>query len=159
MEKGWNSIRDRVNKLVKAHIEFNEKSKSGSGRAESYSVKIKLLDELLELKEAGSAEKDLKKEALEKLEQAGNDIRKKAMQNRRSSAKEEEKDGEKEKPQQPLQKRRKNISDVMGEWLSGKLEIEKARLEDEAKFKMAELELKRKELELQEMKLRQGQYN
>ena len=81
------------------------------------------------------------------------------MQNRRSSAKEEEKDSEKEKPQQPPQKRRKNISDVMGEWLSGTLEIEKARLEDEAKFKMAELELKRKELELQELKFRQGQYN
>jgi hypothetical protein len=47
------------NKLVKAHVEFNENSISGSGRAESYSVKIKLL-ELLELKEAGTVGKDLK---------------------------------------------------------------------------------------------------
>jgi hypothetical protein len=63
MQFAWKSIRDRVNLLVKMHTKKLAESAGASGVCESYSVKVKLLEEVMDLKEARAGEKDLQKEA------------------------------------------------------------------------------------------------
>jgi hypothetical protein len=150
MKFAWKSIRDRVNALLKEHLQNIAKSAAASGVCESYSKKVKLLDEIADLKEAGSGEKDLQKEAKEKLDQLGKDKREQAMENRRKKNSASGNEGEEEEPKKI---KRKHMPDVMDSYFKSKVENEKWKMEEDSKFKMLELQLKERELALREREL------
>jgi hypothetical protein len=145
----WRSIRERITKLLKDHTDAEQKDSCASGVSQSYCMKKKLLVEIASLKDAGSSEKDLAKEAAEKLEEAGRKKRDEAMQNRRSRE---------ENDQEPDPRRRKvGMADVFQTYFTSKVEMEKEisskKIEEETKLKKFELEISSKKIE-EETKLK-----
>jgi hypothetical protein len=153
MQFAWKSIRDRVNLLIKNHTKKLAESAGSSGVCESYSVKVKLLEEVIDLKEAGAGEKDLQKEAKEKLEELGKAKREQAMQNRRKKIEaeaDEEGDGEAKTPP----KKRKTMVDVIDRAITAKFQTEREiamkRIAEDSGLRRIELSLKERELALRE---------
>jgi hypothetical protein len=142
----WKSVRDRVNALLRQHVKDKAASLSASGVSESYDMKTKLLDQLHELKETGSDEKDLKKEASEKLDALGRQMRQDALVNLSETSSSEE--------MRNARKRKRSIGEALEEYLVGKNENEKKKLELENSIKKEEMELKRKELDIKEREQR-----
>jgi hypothetical protein len=93
------------------------------------------------MKESGPEEKDIKKEAAEKLEKIGKEIRAEAMRTRGDK-------GDEEDGKATLSKRKRSLAESLDSYLSMKNESENKRLALEEKVKMKELELAEREQKL-----------
>ncbi|KAK3103495.1 hypothetical protein FSP39_019617 [Pinctada imbricata] len=73
-------VRERTLLLVNQHKGKNAESKKKSGIDEAYGEKDQLLDEVLEISEEEEISKKAEKEKAREFEQAGKNIRKRAME-------------------------------------------------------------------------------
>jgi hypothetical protein len=108
-------------------------------------MKKKLLDEASSLKDAGSEEKDLKKEAAEALEEMGKQVRIEALQTRGNSDNEQEN-------QKPIRNRR-TLAESLDLYFAGKQDLELKKLAFDQETRQQEILLRKQETEHKEKEL------